>query len=221
MRAGGAGPRNTRLLFPQVSADLSVRWCSAALKIGVGAAAIAGQDRFLGRRTLVVTGERAQESAARARYATFEPHRTDTRGGARRPRHVDHWRPVHGWDEARVWEALRRHGVRPHPAYELGWSRLSCMACIFGSAAQWATIRHIAPALFERIAAYEERFGRTIQRARSIRALADLGRPYPAALARSDLVALALGETWAPPILGLPSAWTLPPGAFGEAAGPT
>ena len=64
MRTGGAGPRNTRLLFPQTSADLSVRWCSAALKIGVGAACIAGQDRFLGRRTLVVTGERAQEGAA-------------------------------------------------------------------------------------------------------------------------------------------------------------
>ncbi|MFK4046378.1 Phosphoadenosine phosphosulfate reductase family protein (plasmid) [Roseomonas mucosa] len=221
MRAGGAGPRNTRLLFPQTSADLSVRWCSAALKIGVGAASIAGQDRFLGRRTLVVTGERAQESAARARYATFEPHRTDTRDGSRRPRHVDHWRPVHGWDEGRVWDALQRHGVRPHPAYELGWSRLSCMACIFGSAAQWATIRLIAPALFERIAAYEEQFGRTIQRARSIRALADLGRPYPVAVARPDLVALALGETWALPILGLPSAWTLPAGAFGEAAGPT
>ncbi|APT60294.1 phosphoadenosine phosphosulfate reductase (plasmid) [Roseomonas gilardii] len=221
MRAGGAGPRNTRLRFPQVSADLSVRWCSAALKIGVGAATIAGQDRFLGRRTLVVTGERAQESAARARYATFEPHRTDTRGGTRRSRHVDHWRPVHAWDEARVWEALRRHGVRPHPAYELGWSRLSCMACIFGSAAQWATIRHIAPALFERIAAYEERFGRTIQRARSIRALADIGRPYPVALARPDLVALALGETWDLAILGTPPAWTLPAGAFGEAAGPS
>ncbi|MDU7519864.1 MAG: phosphoadenosine phosphosulfate reductase family protein [Roseomonas mucosa] len=221
MRARGAGPRNTRLLFPQTSADLSVRWCSAALKIGVGAASVAGQDRFLGRRTLVVTGERAQESAARARYAAFEPHRTDTRDGSRRPRHVDHWRPVHGWDEGRVWDTLQRHGVRPHPAYELGWSRLSCMACIFGSAAQWATIRLIAPALFERIAAYEERFGRTIQRARSIRALADLGRPYPVALTRPDLVALALGETWALPIIGLPSAWTLPAGAFGEAAGPT
>ena len=62
MRTGGAGPRNTRLLFPQTSADLSVRWCSAALKIGVGAASVAGQDRFLGRRTLVVTGERAVPS---------------------------------------------------------------------------------------------------------------------------------------------------------------
>ena len=222
MRTGGAGPRNTRLLFPQVSADLSVRWwCSAALKIGVGAAAIAGQARFLGRRTLVVTGERAQESPARARYAIFEPHRTDTRGGSRRSRHVDHWRPVHGWDEVRVWDALRRHGVRPHPAYELGWSRLSCMSCIFGSASQWATIRLIAPVLFERIAAYEERFGRTIQRARSVRALADLGRPYPAALARPDLVSLALSTLWDLPILGPPAGWTHPAGAFGEAAGPT
>ncbi|WP_338929255.1 phosphoadenosine phosphosulfate reductase family protein (plasmid) [Roseomonas mucosa] len=221
MRTGGAGPRNTRLLFPQVSADLSVRWCSAALKIGVGAAAIAGQDRFLGRRTLVVTGERARESPARARYARFEPHRTDTRGGSRRARHVDHWRPVHGWDEVRVWDALQRHGVRPHPAYELGWSRLSCMACIFGSASQWATIRLIVPALFERIAAYEERFGRTIQPARSIRQLADRGQPYPAALANPGLVALALGERWDQPIRIPASQWTLPAGAFGEAAGPT
>ena len=60
------------------------------------------------------------------------------------------------------------------------------MACIFGSAAQWATIRLIAPALFERIAAYEERFGRTIQRARSIRALADLGQLQAAQAAADD-----------------------------------
>ncbi|MDB5402378.1 MAG: phosphoadenosine phosphosulfate reductase [Rhodopila sp.] len=76
---GGQGPRNTRLRFPQVSADLSVRWCSAYLKIMVADALIRGDDRFLGRRTLVVTGERAEESPSRARYAPFEPHRTDTR----------------------------------------------------------------------------------------------------------------------------------------------
>jgi len=32
-RAGGAGQPGTRLRFPQVSADLSQRWCSAYLKI--------------------------------------------------------------------------------------------------------------------------------------------------------------------------------------------
>lgn len=124
MGAGGAGRPGTRLAFPQVSADLSVRWCSPALKIDVGAAVIRNQDRFLGRRILVVTGERAEESPARARYASFEPHRSDTRGGARRPRHVDHWRPVHAWSATRVWDTLRRHGVRPHPAYPLGLHEL-------------------------------------------------------------------------------------------------
>src|SRR5580700_7982813 len=37
---GGQGQPNTRLKFPQVSADLSVRWCSAYLKIDVGSISI-------------------------------------------------------------------------------------------------------------------------------------------------------------------------------------
>src|SRR6202051_2543531 len=89
---GGPGPRNTLRRFPQVSADLSVRWCSPYLKIMVADALIRGDDRFLGRRTLVVTGERAEESPSRARYAAFEPHRTDTRAGPPRQRHFEHLR---------------------------------------------------------------------------------------------------------------------------------
>ena len=69
-RSGGAGPPGVRRRFPQVSADLSVRWCSSSLKIDVLAAAIRGQARFEGEPTLVVTGERAEESPARARYKT-------------------------------------------------------------------------------------------------------------------------------------------------------
>jgi 3'-phosphoadenosine 5'-phosphosulfate sulfotransferase (PAPS reductase)/FAD synthetase len=77
-RARGNGPAGTRGLFPQTSPDLLVRWCSPALQIGVLAAAIRNQPRFLDGRTLVITGERAEESPSRARYATLEPHRTST-----------------------------------------------------------------------------------------------------------------------------------------------
>ena len=126
------------------------------------AALIRNQDRFLNSRTLIVTGERAQESRARAGYATFEPDRSDTRDGTRRRRHVDHWRPVHSLQEAEVWAMMRRHGVVPAPAYRLGWSRLSCIACIFGSPNQWASMRYLAPDWFERIASLEDGFGRTI-----------------------------------------------------------
>lgn len=217
-RAGGAGPPGWRGRFPQVSADLRVRWCSSVLKIEVLAAAIRGQARFLDGRTLVVTGERADESPGRARYLTFEAHRTATGGGRAPARQVDHWRPIHGWPEAEVWRLIERFGVTPHLAYQLGWGRLSCRACIFGSPNQWATIRALFPDQFRQIAAREAASGLTIQRSASVVALADRGRPYPAALARPDFVAQAEAADWRLPVISRP--WSLPAGAFGEAAGP-
>lgn len=208
---GGRGPKGTRLKFPQVSADLKVRWCSAYLKIDVAAAAIRNQARFSGRRTLVVTGERAEESANRARYKVFEPHRAHGR-----QRHVDQWRPVHAWDEARIWAIIERHRVHPHPAYYLGWGRLSCAACIFGSATQWAALRAANPEQFERIASYEERFGATIQRSRSVRDLAGRASPRPL---DPDMLRLARQHTFDAPIIV--DSWVLPAGAFGETTGPS
>jgi 3'-phosphoadenosine 5'-phosphosulfate sulfotransferase (PAPS reductase)/FAD synthetase len=98
--AGGKGKPGTRLMFPQVSADLSVRWCSSYLKIDVCTIAIRNQARFDHRRTLVVSGERAEESPARSKYSAFEADRADARDGRDR-RHVDRWRSVHQWSEAR------------------------------------------------------------------------------------------------------------------------
>jgi 3'-phosphoadenosine 5'-phosphosulfate sulfotransferase (PAPS reductase)/FAD synthetase len=229
-QVGGArGELTTRLNWPAKAADLKTRWCSSYGKIDVMTAAINNQPRFLHGRTLVLTGERAEESKARSRYKAFEPHRADNRDGARISRHVDHWRPVHRWTEQQVWDAMRRLGIVPHPAYRLGWSRLSCMTCIFGSPHQWATIRAVFPARFALIAAREEMLGKTINFERrqqvavqlSVHAVADRGRPYPAALAQPELVAVAESHEWiGGPVLT--NDWQLPAGAFGEdAVGPT
>lgn len=225
MYAGGKGNPGTRLKFPQVIADLSKRWCSAYLKIDVMAALIRNQPRFEGKRTLVVTGERAQESASRSRYPTMEPHRTDLRADdtktrATKMRHVDHWRPIHGWSENAVWEIIQRFGVVPHVAYQLGWTRLSCLACIFGSPNQWATILHVFRERFEAIEAKEIEFGMTIRRSETIRQAAAKGTPYAAALANPDLVALANSHEWVGPIWVSPDQWKLPAGAYGENVGP-
>lgn len=216
---GGEGPDGTRLKFPQVSADLSVRWCSGYLKIDVMARLITNQDRFNNSRTLVITGERAEESPSRSKYLTFEPHRTDRRSG-RLARHVDHWRPIHGWGEQQVWDIIREFGIVPHVSYQLGWSRLSCITCIFGSDDQWATIKHVFPHRFEQIAGPEEACGVTIRRDESIRQIAAKGTPYAAALDRPDLVALANSRLWTQPIHVSSDEWVLPAGAFGEKAGP-
>ncbi len=218
---GGKGPRGTRLRFPQVTANLNQRWCSAYLKIDVMAALIRAQSRFLQQRTLIVTGERAQESRARAGYAVFEPDRVHTRDGTQRARHVDHWRAVHHLDESDVWALMQRHGIVPAPAYRLGWSRLSCLGCIFGGPDQWASLRAIAPVWFERIATYEDRFNRTIQRHCGIRTLADRGHPYQAAIRQPDLARQALSAAWTEPVRITAGEWQLPAGAFGTGGGPT
>jgi 3'-phosphoadenosine 5'-phosphosulfate sulfotransferase (PAPS reductase)/FAD synthetase len=212
-QAGGRGPAGTRGLFPQTSSDLRVRWCSAALKIDVLAAALRNQRRFRAGRTLVITGERAEESPSRARYLALEPHRTSTG-----TRFVDHWRPVLAWTEQEIWEAIASAGIRPHPAYVLGWGRLSCRACIFGSPDQWATLRLFFPAAFDRIAVREAQSGKTIHRSRSVVDLAERGTPFPAALLHRDERVQADEPEWRLPIVTDP--WTLPAGAFGDNAGP-
>lgn len=209
----GNGPTGLRGVFPQTSPDLRVRWCSPALKIDVFAAAIRNQPRFHDGRTLVITGERAEESPSRARYAAFEPHRTLTL-----TRTVDHWRPVHDWTEQTIWDAIERSSIRSHPAYVLGWGRLSCRTCIFGSADQWATIRSVFPSAFHRIAACEAKAAKTIHRSLSVVQLADRGTPFPAAALHSDERAQADDPVWRLSIMTRP--WSLPAGAFGESSGP-
>lgn len=212
---GERSPPNTRRRFPQVSANLAVRWCSSVLKIDVMARLLANDERFRHGKTLIVTGERAEESACRARYAEFEPHRCDLRAG-RRPRWIDQWRPVHAWTEAQVWEQMRKWRVMPHPAYYVGFGRTSCMKCIFGSPNQWRTIQFITPKGFDRIARYEQEFGVTIHRRLSVIQQAQAGSVYPSAERYMDA---ALSDTFHGPVFVDP--WLLPAGAFGEGTGPT
>lgn len=213
---GGDGPEGTRLMFPQVSASLSTRWCSAYLKIDVFARYLTNHPKFLSGRTLVLTGERAQESTSRAKYQKFEPHRCDNRDGKKVKRYIDHWRAVHSWSEAQVWEIIKRWKVVPHPAYALGYGRVSCRQCIFGSKNQWATNRDIAPEQFDAIAKYEAVFKVTIHRKETVTARADAGVPY---VTDPIWVEIANSTTFETPVFIEP--WVLPSGAFGESCGPT
>ena len=176
------------------------------------------QERFKMGQYLVITGERAEESSARAKYQVFEPHRTDRRDGKRVQRYIDHWRPVHKWDEYAIWSILQKWGVVPHPAYYVGFGRCSCMCCIFGSANQWATIKSLAPEKFETIANYEEQFGVTIHRKLSVRQQVEKGALYDVEF---EYRQLALSSEYNQPILVDPNVWIMPAGAFGDSSGPT
>jgi 3'-phosphoadenosine 5'-phosphosulfate sulfotransferase (PAPS reductase)/FAD synthetase len=206
----------TRMKFPQVSADLSVRWCSSYLKIDVCGRAINNDPRLQGKNILVVTGERRQESTARSRYAEIEEHRSHSS-----KRRVDQWRPIIDWSEQQVWGIIERHRVYAHPAYHLGFGRVSCMACIFGDKDQWATIRTIAEDRFERIAKYERQFDVTIKRKESVVQSADKGTVYEQ-VNDPELRAMAMSREFPVEKFFLPSdtKWKLPAGAYKRCGGP-
>jgi len=226
---GGKGPLDTRLKYPQVAGSLTARWCSAYVKIDVCSKMLCNQRRFFGRRTLIVGGERAEESPNRAKYESFEPDRTDPRKKKKRKaararknsqprpqRHVDRWLAVHAWSERDVWAIIERHRVNPHPCYRLGWGRCSCRNCIFANANQRASERAVDPVGFQAHADLEVRFGRTVHRKLSVIQLADKGTPYEM---REEDVRAAMSEAFEEPIFL--DRWTLPAGAFGDGCGPS
>lgn len=207
------GKPGTRRRFPQQSASLQTRWCSSAAKVDVGRRALTNQERFDGQKVLFVTGERRQESSNRAKYNQLEPHACDRRKG-RKARHVDAWRPVLNWSEEQVWDKLKEHGVIAPVPYRLGWSRSSCMACIFNSPSIWSTLHAHFPERTQRIADYEDEFGTTISRKQqNVVELAKQARPIEI----TDMEALqqAMSNEYSLPLFTTSDKWEMPAGAFG------
>lgn len=213
--AGGKGTPNTRLKFPAAVADLRTRWCSAILKIDVSTAAVNNDPRLKDANVLVVTGERRQESNNRSRYSTVDEHKSTTQ-----KRRVDQWRAIIDWREEKVWAIIEQYRVRPHPAYYLGWGRVSCLSCIFGNPNQWASVKAIDPALFQKILNYERKFGRTIQQSGDIEHLAEKGVSFVPD--DPEMIALALGEHYPESMAIVPRGerWRIPMGAYKRSGGP-
>ncbi|ELY1753838.1 TPA: phosphoadenosine phosphosulfate reductase family protein [Acinetobacter baumannii] len=202
----------TRLRFPQQSADLRIRWCSSALKIEVGRRALSNQERFNNSKVLFVTGERREESPNRAKYFQLETHFCDNRNG-KKGRLIDAYRPVLDFTERQVWEILERQNVAAPIPYRLGWSRSSCMTCIYNSPKVWATIKHYFPNRIDRIFKYEEQFATTISRKKiNVINISEGIQPFNI----NDLVALdqAMRKEYTLPIFT--KNWELPMGAFNK-----
>lgn len=216
---GTSSSIGTRLMFPAPVASLQTRWCSAYLKVDVGDRILRKQLRFAnGRSYLVITGERAEESVARAKYKTFEQHRVGNQNKSNRrvTRNIDHYRSVHSFKEDRVWDMLKSYSINPHPAYHVGFGRTSCMTCIFGSPGQWATIREYAPDRFKKVLDYEKSFNHTINmNGKSfIDNLADKGRIYDV---EEGYFEIANSRKYTEKIII--NNWQYPSGAFGENCG--
>jgi len=213
-KAGGGGTVGTRLKFPNPVANLMTRWCSSLLKIDVANLAFNNTDRFKDGKFLFITGERREESANRAGYAEIIEHRSTNKR-----RRVDHWRSILDWMEPDVWGIIKKFRVRPHPAYYLGWGRVSCFPCIFGSPNQWASVKAVDPKQFKAILDYEHKFGHTVQAGGDIAYQAGRGRSFVPD--DPENLRLALEEEYPEElaIVARGEQWKLPAGALGKVAG--
>lgn len=212
---GGKGPTGTRGKFPQVSGDLSVRWCSAYLKIDVGARAITADPALQSGNILVITGERREESGNRARYATVEKHRTSNS-----KRRVDQWRSVLEWSEAQVWAIIQRWGIVPHPCYYVGYGRASCGDCIFNGPDERATSRALN-LNFQRVAERERQTGHTIHRSKTMDQISDAGQVMVSNETIERYAEVLGASHWHGPIRVESDRWELPAGAYKHTMGPT
>ena len=204
---------STRRKFPQVSGDLSVRWCSASLKIDVATKAINNSPRFKDAKVLLVTGERGEESKQRSKYAQVEAHKSNTKS-----RTVHQYRPIQDWTEKQVWQVIQEHGIVAHPAYHLGYGRVSCAHCIFGNNDQWATGRKLLPVSFDEIAQHEQEFGTTIHRSLNVVERADAGTPYAYSQEHAER---AVSFEPFDSVQVKPSEWQQPSGAYKRCGGPS
>lgn len=201
---------STRQKFPAIGASLMTRWCSAVVKIDVCKSVVRKMYPD-NASVLILTGERGQESANRAKYNKAELHGTTSTG---KEREVYQLRPVLDILESEVWALMQRHGITAHPAYHAGWGRCSCQICIFNSADVFATISEYQPSKIDGIRDLEAATGHTMKRSGSIDQFISKGKPM-------DVDAywwLQATQNFTHPIHVSPDSWTLPAGAYKEGA---
>ena len=215
---GKTGKPLTRRKSPAVGPIRTGRYCSPILKIDPFARFLCHDPRLRFSRTLVVTGERAEESLTRRGYVPFKPHDEDARHSRKLRRHIDHWMPVHAWNRHHVWAAIREAGIVPHPCYYLGIGRCSCAFCVFATPGQLATLRYIDPERFARHVTNERVFEHTVHARETLVQRANRGRVSPHAT--PERLALAMSRDYTGTIRVAPELWQEPAGAFTDAAGP-
>ena len=205
-----------RMKFPAKAGCRQGRWCSGSLKAQVEGklyADVGGMDRDV--KILVVSGERRQESVGRSKYNEMEIHGANAT--ARAHWLVHQWRNVIDWDEARVWEIIKRWRIAPHPCYAAGWNRCSCMMCIFSLPTHWAGIRELFPERFAEVEEDERVLGFTLDNKLP---LAEYVGNAESCVCHDDpraVVQLVSGEFTVADVER--TDWTMPAGAFHGAAG--
>ena len=95
------------------------------------------------------SGERAEESLARAKKPVEEVLLKTEKGTAYT------YRPILHWQERDCFEMLEKHGIKPNPLYAQGFNRVGCFPCMQCRKAEIKLIADHYPEVFKRLEDWE------------------------------------------------------------------
>lgn len=139
----------------------SMRQCTSDLKRGPITREI---RRYLkanpqfGGKVVSCQGLRADESAARAKRKAWSFHKGNSKAG----RTWYEWYPIFNATTKDVFETIKAAGQKPHYAYDLGMTRLSCRFCIMASASDLTISAKANPELYAEYCQLERDIDHTI-----------------------------------------------------------
>ena len=135
------------------------RQCTSDLKRGPIEKAIRRVSRERGKMLIVnCMGMRAQESSRRAKLRTLKYSSRNSRAG----REWYDWLPIHSLTTKQVFQTIHNARQKPHWAYSVGATRLSCVLCIMASRNDLRVGAKYNPETYQRLSALEERFDQTM-----------------------------------------------------------
>lgn len=103
-------------------------------------------------RPVLVMGQRWEESPHRSRLPYFS-------GGEGWRNGAEIFRPILAWKEREVMAYVRERGISLHPAYELGFRRLSCMPCVMAPVGDLELLARVYPERIKCMVDLEEELG--------------------------------------------------------------
>ena len=209
-----------RYKFPAKGSPGNGRWHTGRLNPLVSDSVTTNLDTTR-RNTniLIISGERRGESNSRSHYNEMEIHRTNAI--VKNKRLVHWWRPVIDYTLRDIWEVLKRSNCNPNPVYRIGWSRCSCMMCIFSLPKHFKGIQELFPEDFEKLCEDEKILNFTIDNKKSLEEYIDGAESCFVSLDEKAVHQVKTGEISAEDIFVPEGTWTYPVAAFsGSEGGP-
>lgn len=105
-------------------------------------------------------GIRAEESPARAKKEPFKLSKVSRK---KQNLTVHEWFPIFDFKLSNVWLSIKEANQSPHEIYSKGFSRLSCVFCVFGRINEHQMAAKMRPELYQKMVVLEKELGRSIR----------------------------------------------------------